>query len=44
MEGDWKQYLTLLKAAGVENYMLEFMHNNSLDSLGETTKTLKSWL
>lgn len=44
MEEDWKQYLTLLKTAGVENYMLEFMHDNALESLAETANTLKNWL
>ena len=44
MESDWLQYLKLLKDAGVENYMLEFMHDGSIESLPETAKTLKNWL
>lgn len=44
MEGDWLQYLKLLKDAGVENYMLEFMHDHKLESLPQTAKTLKTWL
>jgi len=44
MEGDWLQYLQLLKNAGVENYMLEFMHDHKLDSLPQTAKTLRAWL
>lgn len=44
MQEDWKQYLKILKNAGVENYMLEFMHDNALESLAETAKTLKNWL
>ena len=44
MESDWKQYLAILKNAGVENYMLEFMHDNALESLAETAQTLAKWL
>lgn len=44
MESDWKQYLAILKKAGVENYMLEFMHDNALETLQETANTLKKWL
>jgi len=44
MEGDWLQYLDVLKNAGVENYMLEFMHDGSIESLYETAKTLGNWL
>ena len=44
MQEDWLQYLEILKNAGVENYMLEFMHDNALESLAETAKTLTNWL
>ena len=44
MEGDWLQYLKLLKEAGVESYMLEFMHDHKFESLPQTAKTLKTWL
>ena len=44
MEDQWQQYLSLLKPAGVPNYMLEFMHDHRLDSLPATAKTLSGWL
>lgn len=44
MQEEWLQYLEILKNAGVENYMLEFMHDNALESLSETVRTLKNWL
>ena len=40
---DWKQYLALLKTAP-RCYMLEFMHDNRLESLPETAATLREWL
>lgn len=40
----WRQYLPLLKQAGVRNYMLEFMHDHRIESLPETANTLKTWL
>lgn len=40
----WRQYLAILKKAGIENYMLEFMHDHRLESLPETANTLKIWL
>ena len=42
-ECDWKQYIGLLKSKEL-NYMLEFMHDDNIETLGETAKTLKSWL
>lgn len=44
MEDHWKQYLEILKPAGVCNYMLEFMHDHRIESLPETAKTLSDWL
>ena len=44
MEGDWLQYLKLLKEAGVENYMLEFMHDDKIESLCETADALRAIL
>ncbi len=40
----WLQYLDILKKAGIENYMLEFMHDHRLESLNETANTLTKWL
>lgn len=40
---DWKKYIELLRAKEL-NYMLEFMHDDNIETLGETAKTLISWL
>ncbi len=39
-EGEWKQYLELL---GDRPLMLEFIHDNRLESLTETAETLLNW-
>ncbi len=40
----WEQYLAILKNGGVQNYFLEFMHDNRLETMPQTAQTLKSWL
>ena len=40
---DWKQYVELLREKEL-NYMLEFMHDDKIETLPETAKILKSWL
>lgn len=40
----WHQYLNLLKQKGGLAYMLEFMHDDTIESLKETAATLKEWL
>ncbi len=42
-ESDWKKYIELLRAKEL-NYMLEFMHDDNIETLGETARTLISWL
>lgn len=42
-EAAWREYIKLLSAKEL-NYMLEFMHDDKIETLGETTATLKSWL
>ena len=41
-ESDWLQYIKLLSDKDV-NYMLEFMHDDNIETLKETAATLKSW-
>ena len=43
LESDWKQYINLLSSKNI-NYMLEFMHDDNIETLRETAKTLNSWL
>lgn len=43
LESDWAQYVELLSAKDL-NYMLEFMHDDSIETLAETAATLKKWL
>lgn len=40
----WSQYLKLLKQKDGLAYMLEFMHDDAIESLQETAATLKEWL
>lgn len=40
---DWKKYIELLRQKEL-NYMLEFMHDDRIETLPETAKILKSWL
>ena len=40
---DWKKYIELLSAKEL-NYMLEFMHDDNIETLAQTAKILKSWL
>ena len=42
-KAQWQDYLSLLKTAP-RAYMLEFMHDNRLESLKEAAETLKEWL
>ena len=41
-ESDWKKYMELLREKDL-NYMLELMHDDKIETLEETAKTLKSW-
>lgn len=41
--GEWRRYIDLLGGKTV-NYMLEFMHDDKLETLAETAQTLKDWL
>lgn len=43
LEADWLEYIKLLSQKEL-NYMLEFMHDDSIDTLKETAKTLIKWL
>ena len=38
-----RRYIELLSANDI-NYMLEFMHDDRIETLTETASTLKSWL
>lgn len=38
----WQKYIELLSGKEI-NYMLEFMHDDNIETLKETAKTLKSW-
>jgi sugar phosphate isomerase/epimerase len=40
---EWRQYIDLLSEKNV-NYMLEFMHDDKIETLNETASTLKGWL
>ena len=40
---DWKQYISLLKEKEL-SYMLEFMHDDDINTLKETADTLIEWL
>lgn len=42
-EKEWKQYISLLRGKDIP-YMLEFMHDNDINTLNETAKTLLNWL
>lgn len=42
-EKEWREYINLLSVKDL-NYMLEFMHDDKIETLEETAKTLKSWL
>lgn len=42
-EISWKEYIKLLSAKHL-NYMLEFMHDDKIETLSETAKVLKEWL
>lgn len=42
-EGEWLEYIRLLKSKEL-CYMLEFMHDDKIETLKETAKTLKNWL
>ncbi len=42
-EKKWREYIKLLSEKEL-NYMLEFMHDDKIETLCETAKTLKSWL
>ena len=42
-KAEWKEYLSLLKTAP-RAYMLEFMHDDRLETLKETAETLMEWL
>ncbi len=42
-EAEWKQYIELLSCKDL-TYMLEFMHDNKIETLKETARTLRSWL
>ena len=43
-QASWRQYLNLLKQKDGLSYMLEFMHDDRIESLKETAATLKEWL
>ena len=40
---DWKKYIELLRGKEL-NYMLEFMHDDKIETLEQTARVLKSWL
>lgn len=40
---DWKQYLDILMQKDL-NYMLEFMPDNQIETLGEEANTLREWV
>ena len=40
---DWRRYLDLLGGKR-RNYMLEFMHDDKVETLPETARTLREWL
>lgn len=42
-ENEWREYVKLLSVKDL-NYMLEFMHDDKIETLAETADTLKSWL
>lgn len=42
-ESDWKKYIEILSKKQL-NYMLEFMHDDNIDTLKETAEVLKTWL
>ena len=42
-ESDWKKYIELLSKKDL-NYMLEFMHDDKIETLKETANTLEKWL
>jgi hypothetical protein len=42
-KSDWKKYIELLSKKEL-NYMLEFMHDDDIETLEETAKVLKAWL
>ena len=42
-EKSWREYIKLLSKKEL-NYMLEFMHDDNIETLKETAKTLKEWL
>ena len=39
----WSEYINILSSREI-NYMLEFMHDNKIESLPEAARTLKGWL
>ena len=43
LESDWMEYIELLSSKDL-NYMLEFMHDDNIETLTETAATLKKWL
>lgn len=43
LESEWEEYIKLLSAKDL-NYMLEFMHDDNIETLKETAATLKKWL
>ena len=42
-ESDWKKYIELLADKDI-SYMLEFMHDDRIETLSETAKVLNDWL
>lgn len=42
-EENWKKYIELLSVKDI-NYMLEFMHDDNIETLKESAKTLNEWL
>ena len=43
LESEWAEYIKLLPEKDI-NYMLEFMHDNDINTLKETAETLNKWL
>jgi sugar phosphate isomerase/epimerase len=43
LEDAWRKYIDLLSGKD-RNYMLEFMHDDDIETLEETAKVLKAWL
>jgi sugar phosphate isomerase/epimerase len=43
-EGSWKKYIKLLSQKNDIHYMLEFMHDDNIETLKETAATLNKWL